>query len=304
VAIPPLYYIFPPSDSQINMHFFASHWTVHQLTTTIDAPLRAFMPIPAWWKYNCWNTQCLLEAQEQYKILKFINPIISAGLLALACFILRKYKKGLLLFAANVVLSFIISATAFALVTARYAGFLYIGFITAWWLCCYETPRIRLNSPIATVLLIVQLAAGIFFVLKDIRLPFSNLYQINELVREVPAGERLVTDYWTMNAFVAYTGKPAYCVDLQKETNFISWGPDVAVLQNMPNRYSAGIRTLLQREGLKRLYMITMGKPQLLFGADPQLPSLFRVQLVDKREGAIEKGSNLYLYRVSSIDNK
>jgi len=36
------------------------------------------------------------------------------------------------------------------------------------------------------------------------------------------------------------------------------------------------------------------------YQSDKQLPILFSIDLIDKKEGAIEKGSNLYLYEINS----
>jgi len=71
------------------------------------------------------------------------------------------------------------------------------------------------------MLLAIQLFAGVFAVSKDIQLPFSNSYRVNELVKEVPSNEKIVTDYWCLNTLEAYTDKPFYCIELQKEISFI-----------------------------------------------------------------------------------
>ena len=63
--------------------------------------------------------------------------------------------------------------------------------------------------------------AGVFTVSKDIQLPFSNLYRVNELLKEVPANEKIVTDYWCLNTVSAFTDKPFYCIELNKEMSFV-----------------------------------------------------------------------------------
>jgi len=148
VFLPSLYLIFPHSGSTLNTHDWTSSWTANKITVITTSPIRAFMPVPAWWEYNCWNTQFLLEARSNYPILRFFNPLLSAGLLALVFFILRKSKKSSLLFTTNLLFNVFVSIAILPLSTGRYAGFLYIGFITAWWLYCYEIPRTR--SPAGT----------------------------------------------------------------------------------------------------------------------------------------------------------
>jgi hypothetical protein len=144
------------------------------------------------------------------------------------------------------------------------------------------------------------LLAGVFAVIQDIRLPFSNFYRTGELVKEIPPSERMVTDYWTMNGLVAYIDKPVYCVDLEKDISFIVWGPEMAVVQNNPIRYTPGLQHLFSKEGLTSVYYLSLNSPQVLSRVDPQLSRTFHVQLIDAREGAIERGSNLYLYKITN----
>jgi hypothetical protein len=187
------------------------------------------------------------------------------------------------------------------LTSARHAGFIYISFIAAVWLYCYEAPLTGKTKGLFSILLVIQLIAGLFFAVRDIRLPFSNLYTMKEVLKEVPPHEKLVTDYWTMNAVVAFTDKPVYCIDLQKEMSFVRWTHELTVVLGNPHRYSDGVRHLFEKEGIRSVYLISQNSPGTLYKIDPQLPALFRLTLVDKREGAIESGSNLYLYQISYL---
>jgi len=299
VLLPALYFIYPPSDGQLNMHFWMSNWSLHQIITFGQVPLRAFIPMQAWWTDQCWNTEFLLEVKNAHPILKLLNLLISAGILAMAAFVLKKNMKCLALFGTNLLLSFGIAVVVFPLTTARYAGFVFIGFIFSYWLYCYESPVNKINMILVNILLSLQMLAAAFMISKDARLPFSNLYRIEHMIREVPPGGRLVTDYWTMNAMVAYTDQPVYCVDMGKDLSFILWAGDLAVLQKNPYRYTTGIKNLFQRENIRSVYMISAASPDALQKTDPRLSADFRLVLVDKTVGAIEKGSNLYLYQIS-----
>lgn len=135
---------------------------------------------------------------------------------------------------------------------------------------------------------------------KDIRHPFSNAYRVNELLANVPDNEKMVTDYWAMNTVAAFSGKSLYCIDLEKEVSFIQWGPDLAAIFKKQGRYSAGVKNLFQKEGINKIFMVSTRPTQNIFQTDPKLPELFLVKLVDKIEGAINKGGNLYLYEISS----
>ena len=301
VLLPALLFISPPSDGQTNLHFWLDRWTVQQLKDLAQAPVRAFLPMPAWWKYSFWNTEFLLQATDEHPRFRFIRPIAALSLIALVFLFFRKEKKSMALFACNLLLSLILAAVIISLTSMRYAGYIYISFIVAAWLYCYERPITGNNRKILYLLLGVQVIAGVFAVTRDIRYPFSNLYRMKELVREVPAGKRWVTDYWTMNGVVAFMDQPAYCVDMQKELSFVLWGPDIVFIQKNPHRYSDGFRNLFQKTGLKTVYMVTMSPPGMLAGADDQLAGAYHITLIDQREGAIEKGSNLYLYQFNPL---
>jgi hypothetical protein len=300
IFLPSLYFIFPPSDSQLNVQFWFNRWNIHQLTAFIQAPLFAFIPIPAWWQYNFWNQQFLIAAKADFSVFRAINFFISAIVPLVAFFVLRKNKKATILFLTNFLLSFIIAILVFPLSAERYAGFIFIGFIVAYWLYCYETPVTVRNKSIVNAFLIVQLIGSVFTVPKDIRLPFSNAYRVNELLEEVPANEKIVTDYWAMNTIAAFADRPFYCVDLQKEISFIRWNSDLGIMQNRKYRYFEGVKNLFQKEAINKVYMISTGAPPILFRVDSQLFKSYQVKLVDKREGAIEKGGNLYLYQITS----
>src|SRR4030095_8916540 len=297
---PSLYFIFPPLDSQANIHFWIARWNIHQVTAFSQAPLFAFLPIPAWWTYNFWNTQFLTEARTDYSILRWINLFVAMIILVLAIFILRRNKKAMNLFLVNLLLSFILAITVFTLTLERYAGFLFIGFIAAYWQYCYETPITTKNKYLINALLIVQLMGGVFIVSKDIRLPFSNAYKVNELLKEVPGNEKTVTDYWAVNAVSAFADRPFYCVDLQKEIFFVNWESDTRILKSRQFRYFEGVKNLFQKEGINKVNMFSTASPTKLFRADSLLFKSYQVKLFDKREGAIEKEGNLYLYQITS----
>ena len=115
----------------------------------------------------------------------------------------------------------------FPLTRERYAGFIFIGFIVAYWLYCSEMPQSKQKKWLITTLLVLQLAGGMIMLGIDIQRPFSNGFRINELLRKIPQNEKLVTDYWAVNTVNAFTDKPLYCIDLGKTIPFISWNKDL-----------------------------------------------------------------------------
>lgn len=297
IFLPAVYFITPPSESQLNVHFWMDRWKLNNIKTSGQAPLRSFLPLPAWWKYNIWNTQFLLDAANKSIVLNFFVALVVVGM---SLFIVRSNKKSLIIFVTNLLLSLFISIAVFPLTSTRYAGFLFIGFVVSWWLFCYETPVSRINRWLVMALLFIQLIAGSIFVVQDIRYPFSNANKVTELMKQVPTGEKVVTDYWALNAVSAFADRPLYCVDMQKEISFVMWGPELGEMLKNPYRYYDGVTHYLKQAGVDQLYMISFATPELLFKTDPKLESAYQVEVAAQTAGAIEKGSNLYLYRVSS----
>jgi hypothetical protein len=289
-----LWSIYPPADSTLHVDFQDSTHTL-AFGPFVYSPLRSFLPMPAWWKYNFWNTQFLLDAGKMHGLLPFVSLVVVASVF----FVLWPNRKCLALFGTNLLLSGIVSITSFTLGSARHSGFLFIGAFAALWLFCYEMPLRAGKKQLILVLLSFQAVAALFVIWQTIRYPFSLLSQIGPLTAEVPAGRQLVTDYWTMNAYAAFMDRPIYCIDLQKERSFVMWNSDMAAVLKDPYRYCNGLSHLFQKEGIHEVYMISMSRAELLTDVDAKLLSEFRVELIDKREGAIEKGSNLYLYKIA-----
>jgi hypothetical protein len=73
----------------------------------------------------------------------------------------------------------------------------------------------------------------------------------------------------------------------------------MAAMQGNPHRYTVGLRRYFDREKVKDTYMVTLGSPGQLNKVDPTFTDSFQLQLVDSLTGAIEKGSDLYLYKVT-----
>ena len=102
-----------------------------------------------------------------------------------------------------------------------------------------------------------------------------------------------------MNAYSAFTDKPIYCIDLQKEKSYITWDSEMTAMLKNPYRYCSGVNNLFHHDGINDVYMISMHDTGELSELDAKLTLSYHVDLIDKKEGAIEKGSNLYLYKIS-----
>jgi hypothetical protein len=297
--LPSFYFIFPPSTGALNVNFWMNRWDLSNVIITIQSPIRSMMPIPAWWNEHFWNTEFLMEWQSQYRWMKYLTPFLSAGIIVAIFFILRKSRKSTLLFFINLLATSFISIAVFPLGCARYAGFIYIGFLAAWWLYCYEASPARWHKWIVNSLLVIQIIAAAVAIGIDSNRPFSNFNRVRELMNKAPAHEKVVADYWALNAIAAFMDKPYYCIDLKREVSFLLWDSDMAQLMKTKYRYTEGAG-YLSDHGTKNFWMISTGSPEGLYKIDTRFFKIFRVTLVDKIEGAIEKGGNLYLYQVNS----
>jgi hypothetical protein len=302
IVLPAIGFVFPPSDSEMNVQFWLSRWGMRNFRNFFQSPIRAFIPVPAWWLYNFWNSQFLLEWGKRINFFWIVNLATAIAIVWLFIFILKKNKKTVFLFSANLVFSCVVAMTFFTLGGARYAGFLYVSFIAAYWLYCAETTVSKVNKYIVNGFLLLQLCGSIQPVVEDIRFPFSNAYRVNELLAEAPAGEKVVTDYWTLNAIAAFADTSFYCIDLQKEVSFIVWDGALKASITKPNRFADGVNFFFRKEGVKSVIIVSINPPEILSKIDPQLEKEYTIALIDKREGAIETSSNLYLYRVKAIE--
>lgn len=296
IFLPALYFISPPSDSGLTAGILISKFDNQNIGIIAKTPLRAFIPVPAWWEYNFWNTQFLLTLQGSNGLLRFLTLLLSIGVLSVVWLVLRDSKKSLTLFIVNLFLTFIVAAI-FPLTTQRYIGFIYIGFIAAYWLRCYEMPVKRKKDWLINILLGLHVVAGIFTISKDIRLPFANSYRVNELINAVPKNEKIVTDYWCVNTISAFSDSVFYCIGLDSMPTFLQWKKEFNT--RTPGVYLNSINKLFEREGLKKIYLVSTYSPQIIFELDPQLEKSFQLKIVEKREGAIHKWGNLYLYEIS-----
>lgn len=297
VALPAVLFILPPSDSQLMTQVHTGSQLAVRAKAFMQAPLRSMLPMPAWWNYNWWNTQCMIAAKESSALIRVLGLAVSMALPVLAFFILRKERKSLLLFLANLLFNIMIALTVITLGTARYAGFIFISFIIALWLYCEARPLLAWKKYAVNAMLVLHLAAGIFAVIKDMRYPFSNAYRVQELVKKVPGNKQLVCDYWAVNTYAAFVDRPVYCIDLQKEAGYILFDRHLAQVQRLKNRYVAGM-ILLHTD---MVYMISTHSPETLLKIDPQLDRQFQLRLIEKREGAIEKFGNVYLYSIKTF---
>jgi hypothetical protein len=296
IFLPAVYFIFPPSDSSLSTNYWLSNWNIDQLSSIVQAPVRAFIPIPDWTEYHFWDTQFLITKGHFYSLPIWCILLISIGLILLCIFVLRSDKKSLYFFLFNL---FLITIVSFVIpfTNARHVGFIFIAFSISLWLYSYQKPLLKIQNRIVIFFLLLQVIGGIIAISKDIRHPFSNGNKVNELLKNI-LNEKIVTDYWCLNNLATFTDKPFYCIETQKDQLYLLWNTELSTALKKSDRYSSGISKFMGMTSTDKIYMLSTQRLEKLQRLDEKLFSLYIVTLFDKREGAIEKGGDLYLYEI------
>ncbi len=296
--LPAIYVVFPPADSELNMDFWLHRWDFQQLKSAFVIPLRALMPVPAPWEHHFWNTHCLLQIQDPLRILRGTGYLLSVLLGLAGAYILKAAPRCRLLFGINTGLT-IAMGLLLPLTNARYVGFVFLGFIAAAWLHQEHRALTGKRKTAFYGLLVLQLAGSLVAVPRDLRQVFSNAFRVPELLAAVPPGAMVATDYFCLTAAAAYGGQPFYAIETNKPAYFLLWNQDMTRIDARKDRYVRGAGQLFRETGRNEFYLLSMNAPELIPRTDTAILRTYQLRLAAKREGAIEKFSNLYLYRIS-----
>lgn len=290
---PAIYFIFPPSDSELNMEFWFNRWNDKNIEAFTLAPVKAFLPFPPPGHPNFWNLHYILE-----NVSLTVSRILSVVLVALACYVLRKDRKSLFVFLCNLFLTFLF-ALLFPIMGARYNGFIFIGFVIACWLHCMEKPFTRSELGVLITLFIAQIAGSLVAVPADIKKTFSHASKVKEVTDKLPPGETVATDYWCLNNLSAFTAKPYFCVGLNKEVSYILWDEAFAKSISAPLIYTTGFDLLFSQTKKNDITFLSTNDPGGIAWNDTLVNSRYKIELKESFTGAIDKGGNMYVYKVS-----
>ena len=294
--LPSVYFIFPPSDSSLSTNYWLNNWGIDHLSSIVQSPVRALVPIPDWTEYHFWDTQFMISKGHFFSLPIWGILLISVGLILLCISVLKSDKKSLYFFLFNLFLATIISFVI-PFTNSRHVGFIFIGLLIALWFYSSQRALNKTQNQIMTIFLSLQLIGGLIVIIKDIKHPFSNGYRINELLKEIP-NEKIITDYWCLNNLSAFTDRSYYCIETQKEQSYLLWNSELGSALKKNDRYSTGISTYMKKEATGTVYLLSTQRMEKLQRLDEKLFSDFSVRLFDKKDGAIERGGDLYLYEI------
>jgi hypothetical protein len=185
------------------------------------------------------------------------------------------------------------TALFFPLTSARYAGILFIAFVAAWWIGDAR-PRSRRSDAVVTSLLLVNAVTGLFALERDLHLPFSSSTKVVELAGLIPSGGPIVADYNSLESVSAYLDRPVYSLHQGAFTSFSKFDRTLD-----PNRsYADGLERFFAG-GAREAFLFCPRSLDDGRVSDAAFRDRFQAALLAKCDGAIEPGSDLYLYRVS-----
>jgi hypothetical protein len=288
----PFLFILPPRDSQMTPAFWLSLWAPDNFFSVLVAPLRALVPLPAWWRHQFWNTQALLELAGDHSGGRVVAVCASVALVGLIFRVLPRRGQARLFLALSFALC-LATAVFFPLTSARYAGVLFIAFLAALWIA--DAPGSRLGNIVVTSLLLVQAVAGLFALQRDLRFPFAGSTMVPTLAAKIPHDGPIVADYTSLESVTAFLDRPVFSLQQAKTVWFSTY--DRSLDPHRP-----------YRDGLEQFFAATGAGEAFLFSPaslddrrvfDGSFTDRFQATSLGSREGVIVPGNDLHLYRVS-----
>jgi hypothetical protein len=253
----------------------------------MQAPLRAFFPLSNFLKTEFWNSSLMLDLLPS----KIVQSAVSIGLLSIVLFVFR-HSGHAVLFLGSFFLFILLFALVFPLVSARYVGFLYVAFLAGLWLGDFNAWEWK-RKTIVFALIILQIPGGLFAMCSDWNRPFSQYKEVKSLLDDTKSTP-LITDVWGLNYLASTYEKSFYCIETDKLERIVVLDNRILERIASPERYTKGLDRYFEKKNNEQRV--------LLFSNTPALESRgitgYEVRLVDKREGAIENFSNIYLYMV------
>ncbi len=298
ILLPALYFILPPSDSALSGDFWMNIWSKDQFFIVMQAPLKALSPVPAWWEYHFWNTHFLLEAKNKIELLKYLVPFASLGLIAASIYLLSKHKSALLFFCCNLALT-LVFALFFPLTPARYVGFIFIGLVIALWLGNISIDVSKRRRLALLGIVSFQLLGSFVALKKDWASPFSYFNTIRTFKSFVPETSEIITDYWCLNYLTAALDKPIYCVGFDKERSFLLWDNELSAITKRNDIYTRGTQIYFNTKKKSVVYLVSTHSKAEIALKDPKFFETFNTEVMKSYENTIEKGSKIYIYKIS-----
>jgi hypothetical protein len=291
VLLPAAYFILPPSDSQLNFEFWKSQWTISRLYLFVTVIVKSLFPLQEWFNEHWWNTSFILDNDSV--LFRIIAVAIFIGLLSIIYCGTRKSTSAFVIVGVNLLLTFFLSLV-FPLNTARYVGFVFVGFVVAAWFS-YKDSGHAFNRNAFIFLAILRIPPGIIALAKDSKEQFSSAGSVVKMNKEIPAGALVATDYWSLNNLSAYLDTSFYCIELKRSVSFLTWNSEMRAVIHF--NYADALDTLLSGNQNKSFYFYSMQPVSRLLEEDKSMGRI-RLMLIGESGFSVEKSGRVYLYLV------
>ena len=293
VLLPALYFILPPSDSQLNIQFWMDQWEISRLYSFAAACVRSMFPLTDFSNPHWWNTNFFLAKKDMLS--QSLAIFIFATLLFSMLTALRKNKTAMLVLCSNLLLTFLFSLV-FPLTSSRYAGFIFTGFILSAWIA-NRVSEDQFRKNIFIFFLILQLPAGIYAVAQESEKKFSCSSSVVEMKKLIPRPALVTSDYWCLNNLSAFLDTSVFCIELDTSASYLIWNSKLKSVVNY--NYPAQLQQLFERNNRRPFYFFSshyLGELQLKQGNENQM----EVMLISECTEAIVASSAVYLYCVKN----
>lgn len=294
VILPAVYFILPPSDSQMNFEFWKSQWTLSRLYLFVTVIVKSLFPLQEWFNQHWWNTSFILDNDSIH--FRIIGVGILVCLLSMIYFGTRKSKSAFVILGVNLLLTFFLSFI-FPLNTTRYVGFVFVGFVVAAWFS-YRNAGYAFNRNVFIFLAVLQIPPGIIAIAKDSKEQFSSAGSVQSMNKEIPKGAFVATDYWCLNNLSAYIDTSIYCIEIKRRVSFLTWNSEMKAVIHF--NYADALDTLLSGNQNQAFYFYSV-QPAGQLLAVGQSKDNIRLLLVGDSGIPIEKSGRVYLYRVERL---
>jgi len=262
IFLPSLYFIFPPLDSQLNLQFWMERWNPAQLYLFVTVVVKALFPFPDPANLHWWNTNLFLD--DNSFLFRIISFTLCIFLLGAIIYSLRKSRAALVILIVNLALTGLLSLV-FPLNSARYVGFIFIGYLFAAWIAMNKGSQV--NRTLFQIILLLQIPAAAFAFSSELHQKFSTAEKVVETPGLIKPSAFVATDYWTLNNLSAYMDSSFYTIELDRKTSFLLWNSEMRAAIHFD--YGKGLISLLEKNKMQPFYFFSMKNPEQ--AADLQL---------------------------------
>jgi hypothetical protein len=261
-------------------------WLIRSLCTF----QAGYLPLPDFRSSTSWNSS-ILDAALPPPLALGIRSVLAALLFAASAWLLATRRSVLASFSVATVAMLGVSGFVWY-GQARHHGHYFLFFVICCWLHHHVRDggadrRLWMRERFLTALLAVQLVAGAFSFVADLRRPFSNGPAVGRFLQQEAYADRILVggrDYATQSV-AAYVSRPIFHAENQQFETFVDWGAKRRLTQPIDVLHAAS--ALAQQRGEPVVMVLSIG-PDAFEAAWPtfQSPDVY-LRLAAGFDGAI-----------------